>query len=160
VAPNLAGPSGMSWQLAIDLIGPNLAALAASLVGVVQVEIGNTAVLKNQGCSHVGGHLHLLQCMLYKFAMMIGKKKAMLSKIYKGRFTYEVCSIFCYLYLLIILLHRRLHNWLHLHVLTAAVHWLHLFPAGPITRIVRLGVPRCKYHTNRLLDMITVLYVV
>ena len=82
MAPNLAGPSGMSWQLAIDLIGPNLAALAASLVGVVQVEIGNTAVLKNQGCSHVGGHLHLLQCMLYKFAMMLGKKKAMLSQIF------------------------------------------------------------------------------
>jgi hypothetical protein len=45
----------MSWQLAIDLIGPNLAALAASLVGVVQVEIGNTAVLKSQWCSHVLG---------------------------------------------------------------------------------------------------------
>lgn len=79
----------------------------------------------------------------------------MLSKICIGRFTNEVCSIFCHLYLLIILLHRRLHHWLHLHILTVAVHWLHLFPAGPITRIVRLGVPRCKHHTNRRLDMIT-----
>ena len=68
----------------------------------------------------------------------------MLRKICIGRFTNEVCSIFCHLYLLIILLHRRLHHRLHLHILTVAVHWLHLFPAGPITRIVRLGVPRCK----------------
>ena len=61
----------------------------------------------------------------------------------------------CHLYLLIILLHRRLHHWLHLHILTVAVHWLHLFPAGPIARIFRLGVPQCKRHTNRRLEMIT-----
>ena len=51
-----------------------MAALAASLVGVVQVAIGNTALLKSQGCSHVLGPIpspfasssSLTVCMAYK----------------------------------------------------------------------------------------------